>query len=156
METPEKVETPEGYKNVKIDGEDVLCREVDITKEYGDALKESKEYKKKAVVDARQATEHEEISTTQDGMKNYADEGDWIIQNPGEDPYVFGSKNDAVEVRQQKFAKKYELNLIYLHLYNDRAHQFLYRRIADQSWSLIYVDVYSIIFLIVELFYFYY
>lgn len=108
METTEKLETPEGYKNVKIDGEDVLCREVDITQEYGEALKEAKEYKKKAVVDARQATEHEEISTSQDGMKNYAEEGDWIIQNPGEDPYVFGSKNDSIEVRQQKFSKKYE------------------------------------------------
>ena len=51
------------------------------------------------------------------------------------------------EEKWNEFAKKYELNLIYLHLYNDRAHQFLYRRIADQSWSLIYVDVYSIIFL---------
>lgn len=35
--------------------------------------------------------------------------GLWIIQNPGDkDPYVFGNKGDTIEIRQAKFAKKYE------------------------------------------------
>ncbi len=42
-------------------------------------------------------------------MKNYAEPGDWIIKNPGDkDPYVFGSKNDPIQIRQEKFAKKYD------------------------------------------------
>lgn len=94
---------------VNIDGEDVLCDEIDMLAEYGAALENAPQYRKKVIVDARQATEHEVVSTSQDGMKNYADAGDWIIHNPGDkDPYVFGSKKDPVEVRQEKFAKKYE------------------------------------------------
>jgi len=98
-----------GIKIVNIEGEDVPCREIDLTAEYGEALKNAEQYRKKGIVDARQATEYEEISTSQDGMKNYAEEGDWIIKNPEDkDPYVFGIKNDPVETRQEKFAKKYE------------------------------------------------
>ena len=42
-------------------------------------------------------------------MQNYAEPGDWIIKNPGDkDPYVFGDKKDSVEIRQAKFAKKYD------------------------------------------------
>lgn len=100
----EKVPTEE----VEMDGEKVLCKRVDMLKEYGEKLKNADNYRKIGKVEARQATEREEISTSHDGMKNYADPGDWIIHNPGDkDPYVFGSKNDPIEVRQEKFAKKY-------------------------------------------------
>lgn len=96
-------------KIVKIGGEDVECHVVDFAKEFpASSFEKADKFRKTAIVDARQATEREEITTGQDGMKNYADPGDWIIHNPGDtDPYVFGSKTDPVEVRQQKFAKKY-------------------------------------------------
>jgi hypothetical protein len=93
---------------IKIDDENVECEVIDLEKEYGEALKTAERYRKTAIVNARQAAEREVVFTSQDGMKNYADPGDWIIQNPGEDPYVFGDKNDPIEVRQEKFAKKYE------------------------------------------------
>lgn len=90
--------------------EKVLCRRIDMLKEYAEAFKTADNYRKIGKVDARQATEHELISTSQDGMKNYAEAGDWIIKNPGDkDPYVFGDKNNPIEVRQAKFAKKYEV-----------------------------------------------
>jgi len=90
--------------------EKVICRRVDMLKEYEKAFETADSYRKVGVVEARQATEREEISTSQDGMKNFAEAGDWIIQNPGDkDPYVFGDKNDSVEARQAKFAKKYEV-----------------------------------------------
>lgn len=88
--------------------EKVLCRRVDVLKEYAEAFKTADSYKKVGTVEARQAEQREEISTSQDGMKNFAEPGDWIIQNPGDkDPYVFGSKNDSIEVRQKKFAENY-------------------------------------------------
>lgn len=105
--------SPEGgisdIEEVEIDGESVPCRRVDLMKEFGDAFETADSYGKVGTVDARQATDREEISTSQDGMKNFADAGDWIIQNPGDkDPYVFGNKDEAIEARQEKFAKKYE------------------------------------------------
>lgn len=106
---PAAQETEKQTKIVKIEGEDVSCDEIDLMAEYGEALKTADQYRKKITVDARQATEHEVISTSQDGMENYADNGDWIIKNPGDkDPYVFGDKNDSPEQRQEKFLKKYE------------------------------------------------
>lgn len=97
-------------KIVKIGGEDVECHIVDFATEFPpSSFEKADKFRKKVIVDARQAVEREEITTSQDGMKNYADAGDWIIHNPGDaEPYVFGSKNDPIEVRQQKFAKKYE------------------------------------------------
>ena len=87
--------------------------------EYGEALKSAEQYQKTAVVEARQATERETVSTSQDGTQNVAEPGDWIIHNPGDkDPYVFGDKERegpdgtkipvSVEERQQAFAKKYD------------------------------------------------
>lgn len=89
--------------------EKVQCRRIDMLKEYQEAFKTADSFRKVGKVEARQATKREEISTSQDGMKNYAEPGDWIIKNPGDkDPYVFGDKNDPIEARQAKFAKKYE------------------------------------------------
>ncbi len=100
----------EAEELVEIGGEKIPCRRVDMLKEYQEAFKTADSFRKVGKVEARQATEREEISTSQDGMKNYADQGDWIIQNPGDkDPYVFGDKNDPIEARQAKFAKKYEV-----------------------------------------------
>lgn len=100
----------EAEELVEIDGEKISCRRVDMLQEYQEAFKTADNFRKVGKVEARQATEREEISTSQDGMKNYADSGDWIIQNPGDnDPYVFGDKNDPIETRQAKFAKKYEV-----------------------------------------------
>jgi len=97
------------FEEIEINGEKVKCRRVNMLQEFGAQLATADSYRKNVIVSARQATEREEISTSQDGMKNYADPGDWIIHNPGDkDPYIFGSKNDPVEVRQQKFAKNYE------------------------------------------------
>lgn len=114
-------EAPEGMEEVMIDGEKVLCRRIDMLKEYGDALKTAEQYRKIVKVKARQATEREEIRTTQDGdvTVNVAMPGDWIVQNPGdESPYVFGDKfvkdesgaevPTTVEERNAAFAKKYD------------------------------------------------
>lgn len=99
----------EGKELIQIEGEAVPCRRVDMLKEYEEAFKTADSFRKVGEVEARQATEREKISTSQDGMENYAEPGDWIIHNPGDkDPYVFGDKNDPIEVRQEKFAKKYE------------------------------------------------
>ena len=92
-----------------INGEKIQCRRVDMLKEYSEAFKDADSYRKVGTVDAYQSKERTEVSTSQDGMKNYAESGDWVIHNPGDkDPYVFGSKNDPIEMRQQKFQKKYE------------------------------------------------
>lgn len=108
-----KQTTSEGESNkeeVMFGDEKVMCRRVDMLKEYEEAFKTADSYRKVGKVEARQATGREAISTSQDGMKNYAEPGDWIIQNPGDkDPYVFGDKNDPIEIRQAKFAKKYEV-----------------------------------------------
>lgn len=89
--------------------EKVLCRRIDMLKEFAADFENADSFRKIGTVGARQATEREEIISSQDGMKNYAEPGDWIIKNPGDkDPYVFGSKNDSIEDRQKKFAKKYE------------------------------------------------
>jgi hypothetical protein len=98
------------FEETEVDGEKIICRRLDnMLEEYADALANADSYQKRVIVSARQATEREEIITSQDGMKNYADPGDWIIHNPGDkDPYVFGNKEDPVEARQQKFAGKYE------------------------------------------------
>ncbi len=94
---------------VEIDGEEVLCKRIDLFEEYGKEFENADSFRKTAKVTARQATKHEEISTGQDGMKNYAEPGDWILQNPGDkDPYVFGDKNDDLKLRQSKFEEKYE------------------------------------------------
>lgn len=106
---PGKQSEVSAKEDVVIGEEKVSCRRIDALKEYQEAFKTANTYKKVGKVDARQATEHEVVSTSQDGMKNYADPGDWIIHNSGDkDPYVFGDKNDPIEVRQAKFAKKYE------------------------------------------------
>ncbi len=103
QEAPNKEEVPFGE-------EKVACRRIDMLKEFEEKFKTADSYRKVGKVDARQATVREKISTSQDGnMDNYAEPGDWIIQNPGDkDPYVFGNKEDPIEVRQAKFAKKYE------------------------------------------------
>ena len=97
------------FEKVEINGETLRCRRImDILKEYAKALETADSYRKKVIVSARQATEREEIYTSQDGRKNWAEPGDWIIHNPGDkDPYVFGSRKDSVEERQRKFASKY-------------------------------------------------
>jgi hypothetical protein len=97
-------------EEVKFGEEKVLCRRVDMLKEFQEAFKTADSYRKVGKVEARQATERDLISTSQDAMEdNYAEVGDWIIKNPGDkDPYVFGDKNDPLEVRQAKFAKKYD------------------------------------------------
>ncbi|MEI7890453.1 MAG: hypothetical protein WCI36_00635 [bacterium] len=97
-------------EEVLIDGEKTKCKKIDMLTEYAEAFKTADSYRKIGKVEARQATEREEIATTQDGTKNIAEPGDWIIKNPGDkDPYVFGDKSDSIDVRQQKFAKKYEI-----------------------------------------------
>ena len=101
---------PQMTEDVLFGSESVPCRRIDMLTEYEEAFKSADSYRKIGKVEARQATEREEISTSQDGMKNYAEPGDWIIHNPGDkDPYVFGDKKDPIEVRQAKFAKKYEV-----------------------------------------------
>jgi len=96
-------------EEVMIGNEKINCRKIDMLKEFSEQFKTADTYRKIGKVEARQATSREEIATSQDGMKNFADEGDWIIKNPGDkDPYVFGSKNDPIEMRQAKFAKKYD------------------------------------------------
>lgn len=106
----------------EIGGEKVLCREINMLKEFEEAFKTADSYRKIGKVEARQATDYEFISTSQDGTQNSAAPGDWIIQNPGDkDPYVFGDKTKkvknengeevvvpiTVEERQASFAKKY-------------------------------------------------
>ena len=89
--------------------EKVLCRRIDLLKEFASDFENADSFRKVGIVKARQASKREEIISSQDGMKNYAEAGDWIIQNSGDkDPYVFGSKNDSIKERQDKFTNKYE------------------------------------------------
>ncbi len=111
---------PSNQKEVLIAGKSVKCDVVpDMLAAYGERLKEAPQYRKKGEVHARQATEEETVSTSQDGTKNIAEPGDWIIQNPGDAaPYVFGDKfktgangekiSIPVDERQKAFQKKYE------------------------------------------------
>lgn len=112
LEAAKEIETvKEGINEEVIFGDEkVPCRRVDMLKEYTEAFKTADSYRKVGTVEARQAKEREEVATSQDGMKNFAEPGDWIIKNPGDkDPYVFGSKEDPIEVRQAKFSKKYDV-----------------------------------------------
>lgn len=111
MELPEpQFGTPEHLEYIMFGDEKILCQRVDMLKEYAESFETADQYRKIGTVTARQATDKELISTSQDGnMQNYAEPGDWIIQNPGDkSPYVFGDKKDPIETRQLKFAKKYE------------------------------------------------
>lgn len=102
-----KTEKPK-FEEVEIKGEKVLCRWVDVLREYEDAFKTADSYRKIGTIEAHKATQNEKIITTQDGMINYCEKGDWIIHNPGDlDSYVFGNKNDSLEVRGEKFNKEY-------------------------------------------------
>lgn len=73
------------------------------TEQYTQLLTEAPVYAKKAIVEARQATEREEVktiladSTTE--TVNVAEPGDVIVTNPGGERYV---------LKSEKFAKRYE------------------------------------------------
>jgi hypothetical protein len=87
----------------------VSCRRIDLMQEFGSQFSSAPFFRKVWIVTARQTREREIIVTSQDGTQNYAEVGDWIIQNPGDkDPYVFGDKKDPIDVRNTKFQKKYE------------------------------------------------
>ncbi len=123
MSDQKSPEPKKGFEEVLISGEKVLCRRIDMLKEYAEAFRTADSYRKIGTVEARQAIQREVVSTSQDGMENVAESGDWIIKNPGDkDPYVFGDKDKkvknengeeirvptSVEERQAKFSKKYE------------------------------------------------
>jgi hypothetical protein len=98
------------YENLKFWDEIVKCRRIkNVFEEYKEAFDKADFYREKAIISARQATKREIISTSQDGMENYAEPWDRIIQDPGDtDPYVFGSKNDSIEKREEHFNKRHE------------------------------------------------
>lgn len=95
----------------KIDGgKDITCYEVDSQQEFQRLRVISPEiFLRKKDVKAYQATELLEVRSSQDGMVNTAEVGDWVVQNPGDpDPYVFGDKKkDSLQVRQEKFLQFY-------------------------------------------------
>ncbi len=83
---------------------DKAPKELDLsTEEYTELLTNAPVYAKKGVVEARQVTEHEEVSTTlADGTEetvNVAEPGDVVVTNPGGEKYVLKPDN---------FAKRYE------------------------------------------------
>lgn len=97
------------FEEIKIGDEVVRCRRIDLMQEFGSQFADAPFFRKVWIVSARQARERESIVTSQDWTKNYAEASDWIIQNPWDkDPYVFGDKNDPIDVRNAKFEKKYE------------------------------------------------
>lgn len=97
------------FEEVKIGDEVVRCRRINLMQEFWSQFAEAPFFRKIWIVSARQARERELIVTSQDWTKNYAEAGDWIIQNPWDkDPYVFGDKSDPIDVRNEKFKKKYE------------------------------------------------
>ena len=104
-------ETQVVYENIKFGDEIVKCRRIkNIFEEYKQDFDKADFYRESAIISARQATQKETISTSQDGMENYAEPWDRIIQDPGDkDPYVFGSKNDSVEKREEHFNKRHEV-----------------------------------------------
>lgn len=73
------------------------------TEQYTKLLAEAPVYAKKAIVEARQATEQEEVKTIlADGTTetvNIAEAGDMILTNPGGEKYI---------LKPEKFAKRYE------------------------------------------------
>ncbi len=77
---------------------------IDLTTEqWTQRLAEAPVYAKKAMVEARQVTEREEVTTTlADGTQetvNVAEPGDVIVTNPGGEKYV---------LKMEKFASRYE------------------------------------------------
>ena len=77
---------------------------IDLTTEqWTQRLAEAPVYAKKAMVEARQVTEREEVTTTlANGTKetiNVAEVGDVIVTNPGGEKYV---------LKMEKFASRYE------------------------------------------------
>lgn len=97
------------FEEIKIGDEVVRCRRINLMQEFGSQFADAPFFRKVWIVSARQAREREIIVTSQDWTKNYAEASDWIIQNPWDkDPYVFGDKNDPIDVRNAKFLKKYE------------------------------------------------
>lgn len=82
----------------------VETQTVDLsTEQYTQLLTEAPVYAKKAIVEARQTTEREEVKTIlADGITetvNVAEPGDVIVTNPGGEKYV---------IKSEKFAKRYE------------------------------------------------
>ena len=104
------IETKPIYENLKFWDRIVKCRRIkNVFEEYKEDFDKADFYREKAIISARQATQREIISTSQDGMENYAEPWDRIIQDPGDtDPYVFGSKNDSIEKREEHFNKRHE------------------------------------------------
>lgn len=74
-----KFDTGKTTKVFSIDSEDVECEIIDLMTEYGEVLKTADQYRKIGTVDARQATEQEVVASSQDGTKNVAEVGDWIM-----------------------------------------------------------------------------
>ena len=118
-------ERGEEVKKVLFGKEEIECKITKFNEKFpAQFFEDADSFRKIGLVKARQATEREVITTSQDGNREeIAEAGDWIIQNPGdESPYVFGDKrkkitnengeevevNVSVEERQAAFAKKYE------------------------------------------------
>lgn len=97
-------------KEVEVWWEKIKVLEIDNMKStFAKRFEDAPVYQKKWTVYVRQATEREEIISSQDGTKNIAEPWDWIIQNPNDPhPYVFWNKDKSVEERQKDFLKKYE------------------------------------------------
>ncbi len=80
----------EGHK------EEIECRIVDLSSTYfNDAFEKAYFYKKLVEIRARQASTLELVSTFLDATHNTANPGDWIVANPGEDPYVIKANRFA-------------------------------------------------------------
>ncbi len=91
---------PMRFKNHAGESLEIPCRVVDLHSKTYNALFESAGFYIKSIkIYARQATSVEVIDTPLDATKNTASPGDWIVNNPGERPYI---------VRARDFPKLYQ------------------------------------------------
>jgi hypothetical protein len=105
-----KIVSMNNYKHVKIDGETIRARVINFqqlleTTDFDLSIK-AKSERKVRFVTAEEAGST--LITKQDGKEYVLEEGDIIIQNPGEDPYRFGNASDSVEQRRQAFFETHE------------------------------------------------
>lgn len=83
---------PMRFRNHEGDFVEIDCFITDLnTSEFDVKFDTAPFYKKHVEIRARRATTLEQIDTHLDATKNTANPGDWIVANPGEEPYVIKS-----------------------------------------------------------------
>lgn len=100
IEQPREPQFEEVEFEVNGEKEKVKAELVDLnSKEYDEQFEKAEWYKKSVEIEARQATQEEEVITALDATKNIAKPGDWIVT---------GTKGERYIIRKEKFDKLYK------------------------------------------------